>query len=150
MASLRAEIEDLRRSQGSLHQATSSTHTNTTLTPTVPSVTTVLAYPSKSDAPIILRWSSSEIELFHTFCLNHRIMQLQPTEAWQILTHSFPPSTLETLRGIINMHRSEQRLPRVPYKTLSIQEVINMLRSVAHTLRTKNLLSTRKILSKVT
>jgi hypothetical protein len=54
MASLRSEIEDLRRSQGSPHQATSSTNTNTTLTPTVPSVTTVLAYPSKSETPNIL------------------------------------------------------------------------------------------------
>jgi hypothetical protein len=40
---------------------------------------------------------------------------------------------METLRGIINMYRCEQRLPRVPYKTVPIQEVINMLRSVAHT-----------------
>ena len=31
------------------------------------------------------------------------------------------------------MYRSERRLPRVPYKTLPIQEVINTLRSVAHT-----------------
>ena len=46
MVSLRSEIKDLRRSQGSLHQATSSTNTNTTLTPTVPAVTTILAYPS--------------------------------------------------------------------------------------------------------
>ena len=60
-------------------------------------------------------------------------MQLQPTEAWQILTHSFPRSTMETLRGIINMYRSEQRLPRVTYKNLPVQEVINTLRSVAHT-----------------
>ena len=31
------------------------------------------------------------------------------------------------------MYRSERRLPRVPYKILQLQEVINTLRSVAHT-----------------
>ena len=40
---------------------------------------------------------------------------------------------METLRGIINMYRSEQRLPRMPYKNLPIQEVNNTLGSVAHT-----------------
>jgi len=40
---------------------------------------------------------------------------------------------METLRGIINMSRSEQRLPRVPLQSLTVQEVINTLRTVAHT-----------------
>jgi len=40
---------------------------------------------------------------------------------------------METLPGIINISRSEQRLPRVPLHNLTVQEVINTLRSVAHT-----------------
>ena len=45
----------------------------------------------------------------------------------------YTPSTVETLTGIINMSLSEQRLPRVPLHSLTVQEVINTLRSVAHT-----------------
>ena len=37
---------------------------------------------------------------------------------------------METLRGIINMSRSEQRLP---LQSLTVHVVINMLRTVAHT-----------------
>jgi len=51
----------------------------------------------------------------------------------QIVTHSFPQPTLETLRVIINMARYEQRQPRIPLKDMTIQEVINTLRSVAQT-----------------
>ena len=37
------------------------------------------------------------------------------------------------MRGIINISRGEQRLARVPLNSLTVQEVSNMLRSVAHT-----------------
>ena len=41
---------------------------------------------------------------------------------------------METLRGIINMSRSEQHLPRAHLHSLTIQEVINTLRTVAQTM----------------
>ena len=37
------------------------------------------------------------------------------------------------MRGIINISRGEQRLARVPLNSLTVQEISNMLRSVAHT-----------------
>ena len=55
LETLRSEIVELKKSHGTTPALLSST-TTTTLPPAVPSVTTVLAYPSKSDAPIILRW----------------------------------------------------------------------------------------------
>jgi len=91
MADLRSQRLELKKSQlqGSIGLST-STATASYTTSNVPAVTTVLAYPSKSDAPNITRWSSSEINQFNTVCLNHRIFQLNNAEAWQFVIHSFP------------------------------------------------------------
>ena len=60
MADLRSQLLELEKShlQSSIGMS-SSTATASYSTPNVPAVTTVLAYPSKSDAPNITRWSSS-------------------------------------------------------------------------------------------
>ena len=49
------------------------------------------------------------------------------------MTLSFPKPTVVTLQGIINMARYEQRQPRIPLQEMTIQDVINKLRSVAQT-----------------
>ena len=40
---------------------------------------------------------------------------------------------METLRDIVNISRSEQRLSRVHLQSVTVQEVINTLRTVVHT-----------------
>ena len=40
---------------------------------------------------------------------------------------------METLRGIVNMSRNEQRLPSVHLQSLTVQKLINTLRTVVHT-----------------
>jgi hypothetical protein len=95
------------------------------------SVTTVLAYPSKSDTPIITTWKLTDIEAFERFCKDSRIFQYPNDEAWRALQNVFPIRTMDTLYGIINMTRSERQLPRVSLEDLDITDVIQTLRGVA-------------------
>ena len=72
------------------------------------SVTTVLAYPSKSDAPIITTWKLTDIEAFEGYCKDSRIFQCPNDEAWRALRNVFPIRTMDlditdviqTLRGV--------------------------------------------------
>ena len=61
MADLRSQSMELMKSQlqGSIGLST-ITATASYTTPNFPAVTTALAYPSRSDAPNITRWSRSE------------------------------------------------------------------------------------------
>ena len=86
------------------------------------SVTTVLAYPSKSDAPIITTWKLTDIEAFERYCKDSRIFQYPNDEAWRALRNVFPVRTMDALHGIISITlRSERQLPRVSLEDLDTQ-----------------------------
>ena len=82
-------------------------------------VTTVLAYPSKSDAPTITTWKftkltlTTDIDAFERYCKDSRIFQHPNDEAWRALRNVFPLCTMDELYGIISMKRSERQLPWV-------------------------------------
>jgi len=122
---LRSQILELKRSHSTrIDQSRSSLSPIQQFSSSISNVTTVLTYPWKYDIQVISRWTSVEIDVFNYFW----IFQLPIHDAWQIVTHSFPQTTLETLRGIINMARYEQRQPGIPLKEMTIQYVINTLR----------------------
>ena len=89
------------------------------------SVTTVLTYPSKSNAQFITTWKLTDIEAFE------RIFQYPNDEAWRALRNLFPVRTMDTLHGIISMTRSERQLSRVSLEDLDITDVIQTLKGVA-------------------
>ena len=70
-------------------------------------VTTVLSYPSKSDAPIITTWKLTDIEAFERYCKDSRIFQYPNDEAWRALRNVFPIRTMDALYAIISMNRSD-------------------------------------------
>jgi hypothetical protein len=94
-------------------------------------VTTVLSYPSKSDAPIITTWKLTDIEAFERYCKDSRIFQYPNDEAWRALRNVFPIRTMDALYAIISMNRSERQLPRVTLEDLEVSDVIQTLRGVA-------------------
>ena len=94
------------------------------------SVTTVLAYPSKSDAPTITIWNIAEIDAFERYCRESRIFQCPHDEAWRAIRNVFPFRTFDTLYGIISMTQSERQLPRVTLDELEIYDAIQTLRGV--------------------
>ena len=83
LADLRSRILELKQSQSAkIDQSQSSLSPIQQLSTTISNVTTVLAYPSKSDIPFISRWTSGDIDVFNNFCHNHRIFQLPLHDAW--------------------------------------------------------------------
>jgi len=77
------------------------------------SVTAVLAYPCKSDAPTITTWKIADIDAFERYCRESRIFQYPHDEAWRTIRNVFPVRTIDTLYGLISISRSERQLPRV-------------------------------------
>jgi len=95
------------------------------------SVSTVLSYPSKSDAPTITTWKIADIDAFERYCRELRIIQYPHDEAWRAIRNVFPFCTIDTLYRLISMSRSERQLPRVILDELEISDVIQTLRGVA-------------------
>ena len=68
----RHEAADLRSQLLELRQSKSFSSPTQKLSSPMSNVTTVLVHPSKSDIPVITRWTSSALDIFNIFCHNHR------------------------------------------------------------------------------
>ena len=101
------------------------------LQPWQPSGMTVLAYPSKSDAPTITNWKNHFA--FERYCTETRLSQFLKDEAWRALNQVFSFRTMDTLHGMMNLTRYERHIPRIPLSDLDINDVIRLLRGVAET-----------------
>ena len=58
---------------------------------------TVLAYPSKSDAPTITNWKNTNIDAFERYCTESRLFQFPKEGAGRSLNQALPFQTMDTL-----------------------------------------------------
>jgi hypothetical protein len=67
---------------------------------------TIVTKPLASETPTIKTWSHSEVLLFEIWCNRHNVKQMNPRDAWDIISSTFNDEILETLDQLVAILRT--------------------------------------------